>query len=103
MVTYCTVCEVELDRVHTELDALGHDWTDATTEAPKTCKVCGETEGEKLPTDAPETEPDTDTPVVENHDECKAPSFFEEILMIIINFFRELAGLPKKCYCGAEL
>ncbi|MBR2972056.1 MAG: hypothetical protein IKC61_03915, partial [Clostridia bacterium] len=102
-VTYCTVCKVETSRVHTELDALGHDWADATTEAPKTCKVCGETEGEKLPTDTPETEPDTDTPVVENHDECKASNFFEEILMIIINFFRELAGLPKQCYCGAEL
>ncbi|MBR2972386.1 MAG: hypothetical protein IKC61_05615 [Clostridia bacterium] len=98
----CTVCgtvTVEQSEIH----ALGHDWADATTEAPKTCKVCGETEGEKLPTDTPETEPDTDTPVVENHDECKALNFFEEILMIIINFFRELAGLPKKCYCGAEL
>ena len=29
--------------------ALGHDWVDATTSAPKTCKSCGATEGEKLP------------------------------------------------------
>ncbi|MCR4750481.1 MAG: hypothetical protein K5877_11890 [Lachnospiraceae bacterium] len=25
-----------------------HDWTDATCEAPKTCKICGATEGEPL-------------------------------------------------------
>ena len=29
-------------------DALGHDWDDATCTAPKTCSVCGETEGEAL-------------------------------------------------------
>ena len=28
--------------------ALGHKWKDATCEAPKTCKVCGETEGEPI-------------------------------------------------------
>ena len=29
--------------------ALGHTWQNATVEAPKTCSVCGETEGEPLP------------------------------------------------------
>lgn len=28
--------------------ALGHDWQDATHTVPKTCKTCGETEGEAL-------------------------------------------------------
>ena len=37
----------------TEGEALGHDWKDATTEAPKTCTRCGTTEGEKLPTEKP--------------------------------------------------
>ena len=32
----------------TEGEALGHDWTDATCTTPKTCSVCGETEGEAL-------------------------------------------------------
>ena len=31
-----------------EVDALGHAWTDATYTAPKTCSICGETEGEAL-------------------------------------------------------
>ena len=29
-------------------DPLGHDWTEATHQAPKTCKRCGETEGDVL-------------------------------------------------------
>ena len=32
----------------TEGEALGHTWVDATYEAPKTCSVCGATEGEAL-------------------------------------------------------
>ena len=31
------------------VNALGHSWTPATTSAPKTCKTCGTTEGDKLP------------------------------------------------------
>lgn len=31
------------------VDALGHTWLDATTEAPKTCDTCGTTVGEKFP------------------------------------------------------
>jgi hypothetical protein len=32
----------------TEGIALGHSWVDATFDAPKTCEVCYETEGQKL-------------------------------------------------------
>ena len=32
----------------TEGEALGHEWLDATCTEPKTCTVCGETEGEAL-------------------------------------------------------
>lgn len=32
----------------TEGEALGHDWQDATCTAPRTCARCGETEGEAL-------------------------------------------------------
>ena len=31
-----------------ETEALGHEWADATYDAPKTCTVCGATEGEAL-------------------------------------------------------
>ena len=43
----CKICGA------TEGEALGHDWKEATTEAPKTCTRCGATEGEKLPTEKP--------------------------------------------------
>ena len=39
----CTICGDVL------AEASGHNWTEATTSAPKTCKVCGATEGEPLP------------------------------------------------------
>ena len=45
VVTYCTVCNVELDRDTVVTDKLPHRWTDATCQAPKTCSVCGATEG----------------------------------------------------------
>ena len=32
----------------TEGEALGHDWEEATLRTPKTCKVCGATEGDTL-------------------------------------------------------
>ena len=44
----CTVCTVSY--VGDQTSALGHDWIEATTEAPKTCNICGTTVGEKLPT-----------------------------------------------------
>ena len=88
----CTVCGT-VTVAQTEVAALGHDWEDATTESPKTCKNCGETEGEKLP---------VTTPVEKNHDECEV-SALENFINAILNFFRQLFGLPKKCVCGEEL
>ena len=54
MVIYCSVCNEELSRVHTDLPALGHEWgewaetTPATCTADgvetRTCSRCGETE-----------------------------------------------------------
>ncbi len=35
--------------------ALGHDWIAATTSAPKTCTLCGVTEGDKLPNGSGDT------------------------------------------------
>ena len=46
----------------TDGSAFGHDWTDATCTEPKTCTVCGETDGSALGhnyTDATCTEPKT--------------------------------------------
>ena len=34
-----------------EADAKAHTWQDATTDAPKTCSVCGTTEGDRIITD----------------------------------------------------
>ena len=39
-------CECGDTYVSDEVPALGHTWTDATCNAPKTCSVCGATEGE---------------------------------------------------------
>ena len=88
----CTVCGT-VTVAQTEVAALGHDWEDATTESPKTCKNCGETEGEKLP---------VTTPVEKNHEECTA-SELELLINAILNFLRELFGLPTKCICGDDL
>lgn len=43
----CAVCSDSY--VSNRTSALGHDWQQATTEAPKTCRVCGKCEGDKLP------------------------------------------------------
>ena len=43
----CDVCgNVTLERK--EIPMIAHTWNDATCEAPKTCSVCGKTEGEAL-------------------------------------------------------
>ncbi len=47
----CTICGTYY--VADTVSATGHAWTDATTEAPKTCTTCGATEGEKLPESTP--------------------------------------------------
>ncbi len=74
--------------------APGHTWKDATTEAPKTCEICGATEGDKLPEVAPDPVPTPDTSIDE--DEGKEEmSAFERFWQAIINFFRKLFGLPE--------
>ena len=44
----CSTCGT-VTVVQVTITATGHNWAEATTEAPKTCKTCGSTEGEKLP------------------------------------------------------
>ncbi|MBE6548325.1 MAG: hypothetical protein E7667_05555 [Ruminococcaceae bacterium] len=44
---HCNVCNKVLAE-QTTIPALGHTWTDASCITPKTCSVCGETEGEAL-------------------------------------------------------
>ncbi len=96
-----------LDTIPNTGFAQGHSWNDATTESPKTCEVCGATEGEKLPepTPAPDTEvtPEVDDTPEKNHDECVAKNAFEEFINMIINFIRSILGLPEQCVCGDEL
>jgi hypothetical protein len=86
-------------------EASGHDWAEATTEAPKTCKSCGVTEGDKLPEDVttPDEDQDKDSADSEDHSECEPANAIERIINLIINFFRKLVGLPEKCYCGKEI
>lgn len=60
--TTYTCCNCGDSYIGDEVDALGHDWIDATEDAPKTCDLCGDTEGE--PVVVPEqtdTEPESDT------------------------------------------
>ncbi len=56
----CSRCGYE--QGYKEIDALGHDWENATCETPNTCERCGETEGDPLGhdwVDATCTEPKT--------------------------------------------
>ena len=88
----CVVCNDVY--VENEFAATGHEWTDATTESPKTCEKCGETEGEKLP--APEVEV--------SHDECEEnATAWSRFITNILNFFLRLFSIKEKCYCGEEI
>ena len=44
---HCSVCN-EVLVAQTEIPAKGHSWTAASCTAPRTCSVCGETDGEPL-------------------------------------------------------
>ena len=44
---HCSVCN-EVLVAQTEIPAKGHKWTAASCTAPRTCSVCGETDGEPL-------------------------------------------------------
>lgn len=50
----CVTCNASY--VGNRTSMLGHSWQEATTSAPKTCKTCGATEGEKLPVQPSEDE-----------------------------------------------
>ena len=45
--SHCSVCN-EVIKEQTKIEKKEHSWIDATKKAPKTCSVCGTTEGEKL-------------------------------------------------------
>ncbi len=47
-VVYCSVCNEELSRKTVVLELADHTFSAATCTAPKTCSVCGATEGEAL-------------------------------------------------------
>ena len=97
----CTVCGDTV--ISDQKPPLGHDWTEVTTEAPKTCERCGETEGDPLPKPVDPTPGDPTTPATDNeHENCQG-NWLTELINAIINFFRKLFGLPEKCICGEEL
>ena len=89
----CTVCGV-ITVNQTIVSATEHDFEDATTEAPKTCKTCGATEGEKL---------DASAPTDENTEETDFMSSFEEFIRLILEFLRQLFGLTEKETSGSNL
>ena len=82
----CTVCGV-ITVNQTIVSATEHDFEDATTEAPKTCKTCGATEGEKL---------DASAPTDENTEETDFMSSFEEFIRLILDLLRQLFGLTEE-------
>ena len=82
----CVACDDTY--VADKVSANGHDWQDATTEDPKTCKDCGKTEGEKLPEIIPDTTPENSIEEIEKEE----MSIFARFWQAIINFFRMLFG-----------
>ncbi len=84
---HCSICN-EVLVAQSDVEALGHDWADATTEAPKTCKTCGATDGEKLPT-AP-VDPETPS---DNEEPEENLNFFQKIWLAILDLFKKLFGL----------
>ena len=89
----CTVCGT-ITVEQTTVPALEHDFEEATTEAPKTCKICGATEGEKLETSAPADE---------NTEETDFMSAFEKFIEMILEFLRQLFGLTEEETSGNDL
>ncbi len=45
--SHCSVCN-EIIKAQEEIKPLGHSWKEATKQEPKTCTICGKTEGTKL-------------------------------------------------------
>ena len=118
--TTCTCYICEYTYVTDETAPLGHEWQDATTEAPKTCTLCGKTEGDKLEeevkpddtkpedTKPEDTKPDEDEGKDDegndgvtddenaNGDESDAQDeelgFFARLWKAILDFFAKLFG-----------
>ena len=68
----CTVCGYEISKTTVTDNATGnHTWTAATCTAPKTCTVCGATEGEKLGHRDTEKRDDVITPATCGRDGLK--------------------------------
>ena len=59
-VIYCAVCGVYDESTRESIPPTGHEWIDATYESPKTCFLCGKTEGEPLEQES-ESETETET------------------------------------------
>ena len=79
----CTVCGT-VTVAQITVPATDHDWEEATTEAPKTCKTCGATTGEKLEA--------TD----DNAEETDFMSSFEQFIKMILDLLRQLFGLTEE-------
>ena len=82
----CTVCGV-ITVNQTIVPATEHDFEDATTEAPKTCKTCGATTGEKL---------EANEPTEDNAEEADFMSSFEQFIKMILDLLRQLFGLTEE-------
>ena len=76
----------------------------------KQCTVCGK-KGPRIEMyydefatpDDDVTPPDgDDQPSDTNHENCVAENWFANIINLIVNFFRNLFGLPEICFCGKE-
>ena len=93
---HCSVCG-EVTAAQDTVDALGHNWVSATTEAPRTCLDCGATEGEKLPelTPDPDSTPDPDPDPDPDDEEEKEMSIFERIWQAILDFFNKIVEFFK--------
>lgn len=57
---HCSRCD-DATVAQEEIPALDHDWQDATYDAPKTCSLCGESEGEPLVRDTEPVEKESNT------------------------------------------
>ena len=82
----CSVCN-EITVNQTIVPAIDHDYADATTEAPKTCKTCGATTGEKL---------EANEPTEDNAEEADFMSSFEQFIKMILDLLRQLFGLTDE-------
>ena len=86
--------------VKAEEQACAHDWADATCESPKTCKLCGETEGEALghsyEDGACSVCGDEDPNYVPPVEEPVEKGFFARIWEAILNFIQKLLGIFNK-------